>query len=318
MTTTTPTSFRPYRPSELFRDSPTSMLVGLSMLVLAVFCLFGLVFDPRIVTGAPVWLKPLKFAISSALYAFTFPWLLLHLEGHSRFRRIVEPAVSGILFLEVALITLQAARGVQSHFNMQTTFDMVVFNVMGTGIGFLWMMQVWTAILLLRQRFTDPLVASSLRLALVLTVLGSAVGWFMTTPTRAQLAEFRTGRVSRAGSHTVGAPDGGPGLPLLGWSVDHGDLRAAHFVGLHALQIFPLLGLWASRARRLSVRKRVLLLNLAGASYLALFAFLLIEALAGIPVASTSTLIGLGLWAATTVSGLLMASVSGVATPEAA
>ena len=66
----------------------------------------------------------------------------------------------------------------------------------------------------------------------------------MTRPTAAQLDEARaTGRMAIAGAHTVGAPDGGPGLPGTGWSVEHGDLRIPHFVGLHAMQILPLLAL---------------------------------------------------------------------------
>jgi hypothetical protein len=47
--------------------------------------------------------------------------------------------------------------------------------------------------------------------------------------------------------HTIGAPDGGAGLPFFNWSTQHGDLRAAHFLGMHALQLLPLMGYYISR-----------------------------------------------------------------------
>jgi hypothetical protein len=105
-----------------------------------------------------------------------------------------------------------------------------------------------------------------------------------------------------AGAHTVGAPDGGPGLTGTGWSRSHGDLRVAHFVGLHALQVLPILAL-VLRRRPLPDVVRVRLVKVAAASYAALFVILLAQALRGVPVASpdTSTIVQLGAWAVTTV-----------------
>ena len=82
----------------------------------------------------------------------------------------------------------------------------------------------------------------------------------MTGPTEAQVAEARAGgRLSLAGAHTVGAPDGVPGLPVTGWSTAHGDLRVPHFVGLHAVQAMPFLTLVAFRRRDDAARTRLTL-----------------------------------------------------------
>ena len=83
-----------------------------------------------------------------------------------------------------------------------------------------------------------------------------------------------------AGAHTVGAADGGPGLPGTGWSTEHGDLRVAHFLGLHALQALPLVALVLPR-RRFADATRVRLILTAGGSYVALFGILLWQALRG-------------------------------------
>ena len=61
--------------------------------------------------------------------------------------------------------------------------------------------------------------------------------------------------MSTHSGHAVGAPlAGDTGLPLFGWLRTTGDLRVAHFLGIHAQQALPLFGalaaaFFASRAR---------------------------------------------------------------------
>lgn len=108
----------------------------------------------------------------------------------------------------------------------------------------------------------------------------------MTQPTPAQLADARAGhRMTVAGAHTVGAPDGGPGLPVTGWSREHGDLRVAHFLGLHALQLLPLTAVFLAR-RGWRQARRVRMVWAASASYVSLFALLLWQALRGHSIVS--------------------------------
>ncbi len=51
-------------------------------------------------------------------------------------------------------------------------------------------------------------------------------------------------------SHTAGSPDGGPGLPFISWSTQYGDLRIAHFLGIHSLQLLPLLGYYIAKSKK--------------------------------------------------------------------
>ena len=130
----------------------------------------------------------------------------------------------------------------------------------------------------------------------------------MTRPTSAQLDAARTARMTVAGAHTVGAPDGGPGLPGTGWSREHGDLRVPHFLGLHGMQLVPLMA-WLLGGMQ-SRRRRQRLVIAGAASYGALFAILLAQALRGQSVTApdTLTLALLAGWAAVTVAAAAFAA----------
>ena len=255
-------------------------LTGISLLMLALLPLAGagLVFDDRLIAGAPAWLKPAKFMVSTALYGLTLVWVLSWLESWPRLRRIVSQLTAAVFVIEVAIICLQAWRGTTSHFNVATPADGLVFGVMGLAIAAQTAASAFVLIALWRQPFTDRAMGAALRAAMLITLLGASSAGFMTRPTAAQMQDIAAGRVpAAAGAHTVGGPDGGPGLPGTGWSTAHGDLRVPHFVGLHALQVLPLVALWLRRRSDGEARA----VRRAAASYGALFALLLWQALRG-------------------------------------
>jgi hypothetical protein len=151
--------------------------------------------------------------------------------------------------------------------------------VMGTAIAIQTALSIAVAIALWRQPFLDRPLGWALRLGLTISIVGASTGGLMVTPTRTQLAEARvTHHLPISGAHTVGAPDGGPALPGVGWSREHGDLRVPHFFGLHAVQLLPLFVLVATR-RGLPEVKRAHLTFVIAASYFSLFAILLWQAL---------------------------------------
>ena len=251
----------------LHRVNPVLSWTGWLNVALAALALALLPFDQRLVTGALVWLKPLKFSLSIIAFAWTLGWLLADLPAVAqRSVRRLSLGVAVSMLVEQAAIFIQAARGTTSHYNLTTAFDGLLFAAMGIFIAVNTAMTAWALYLAWRHRPHGPAgYVWGLRLGLLVFLVGSMLGGLMI----------------HNAQHTVGALDGGPGLPGLGWSTRVGDLRAAHFLGMHALQILPLLGWALSRW----APRRAALLTWAGATlYAGVVAGLFALALAGRPL----------------------------------
>ncbi len=265
-----------------FALNPLLTLVGLAMIVTLAGTLLGIVVDHRVITGSPAWVKPSKFAISVGFYSFTLLWMLGFIQGHKRLVAIIANVIAIAFFVEMIGIITQVMRGTTSHFNQTTPFNAALYFTMGGFITLVWVMTLLAAILLLRQRMPNPVFAWSLRLGILLSLVGMVVAFLMTQPTAIQIAAHHAGEsMNIVGAHSVGVADGGPGLPFLGWSTVGGDLRIAHFVGLHALQVIPFVG-WLLMLLQTSILRmghRLALLWTFSMSYLGLIALLTWQAL---------------------------------------
>jgi hypothetical protein len=282
-----------------------------AMVVTSVLGILGLLLDPRTVLGQPTWAKTTKFSLSLVLYSSTMLWIFGYDTLRPRLSRFILSASAYILGFEMILMIFQGARAVPMHFNNTTPFDATLFSIMGATITLLWFVNALGVAVLLVQQIPSRAFAWSLRLGLIIALVGMMEGFMMTSPTSAQMALLQAGQHSAMiGAHTVGAPDGGPGLPLLGWSTTHGDLRVGHFVGLHGLQIIPLLGLFLMlrRERWLTERHKVLLVIIGAASYLGLTVLVTWQALRGQPLMAPD-LLTITVFAALVTATLTAASV---------
>ena len=267
-----------------WRGNPALSATGTLMMLVLLATMVGLAADQRWIVNEPVWLKPAKFALSIAVYSFSLVWLMSFLEGRRRLVRFLAGVIAVALMVEEAIIALQAYRGLRSHFNVATDLDATLWTAMGGAIVMLWLANLVIAILVLRQRFANPVLARAMQFGVIGALVGMAVAFLMVQPTPEQRASLQaSGESPVIGAHSVGVPDGEPGLPILGWSTTGGDVRVPHFVGLHALQLLPVIAWLLLRVPvpRLDMDDRARLMGVAGIGYLGLVAILTWQALRG-------------------------------------
>ncbi len=232
------------------------LLIGALLAVASLLvALVGLAVDPRQIGGEAAWVKPAEFGVSITLYLVALRWILASVHGHRRLLTRLSVVVVVAFGLETLWVDGQVLRGTTSHFNTATPLDAVAFQAAGGVVSLLLVATVWVMVLALRTRGLDAGVAAGIRWGLAVSALGMLEAVSMLVNGFSPTA---------MGGHTVGGPDGGPGMALTGWSLTDGDLRIAHFAGLHALQALPLLAWLLQRRTGLGERTRRALMRVAG------------------------------------------------------
>ena len=248
------------------------LAVGAALTTIAlVIALVGLLTDPQTIAGSPAWAKPAKFSFSITLYLLTLRWILSFIHDRARLLLVLSVGIVVALVAEIVLVDVQVLRGTTSHFNESTDVNAAIFYAMGGIVSIVLIATIVAGVVALRSRGFDPGLAAGLRWGIGVCVLGMLAAITMIT----------NREWSESGGHTVGAVDGGAGMPLTGWSLEHGDLRVGHFVGLHALQLLPLLAWALARWTPLGAATRARLMHVAGATYALAVVLLTLQALRG-------------------------------------
>lgn len=220
--------------ARLRHTSPPLFWVGLAMLAVSLLTLALMLVDARQFQGVSVWSKPWKFQVSTGTYLLTLALFMAWLPRAALQTRLARYVVwvavlSGIF--EVAYVALQGGLGQASHFNLASRFHAWMYTLMGVGAVLLTSASLVLSILIARTQAYA--LHSALKLAIVLGlfisfVLGTGFGGYMS---------------AQSGGHWVGgaATDAG-GLPVFNWSRSGGDLRVAHFFGIHAMHFIPAFG----------------------------------------------------------------------------
>jgi hypothetical protein len=212
------------------------------MLIFAVPTLFAYGLDDRLLHGVSVWSKPLKFQAALGLHFATLLVLAPLLSNGARQSRTLRwsmLAAASMAVFEIAYMTLQAARGRASHFNIDTPLEQTLYSLMGVGATVMVIGSFLFGLLVWRSRPAETDGRSNLRMGAALGVMAGslltlAIGGYLGSQT----------------SHWIGGDlTDATGLPLTGWSTTGGDLRPAHFLATHMMQVLPVLGLLADRLR---------------------------------------------------------------------
>lgn len=250
-------------------ESPTAFKHITFYLVLAFIAVIGLIVDDRQLAGVSVWLKPFKFMLSGAIYLFTVSYLTTLYPFSERKKRIVIAVNTWAMTLDLLIVFVQGARGVRSHYNIESLVDGIIFGAMGilVSITVVFMVFFLFETIRLKMKVAKP-VQWSILLAWIIVLVGSYVG----------------GQMIGQMSHTVGANDGGSGMALTNWSDIAGDLRVAHFFGLHAIQLLPLFALFLHRKWKTSTLNQILLVSVFAAMYAFWVFYTFYQAKQGLPL----------------------------------
>ena len=202
---------------------------GLMLAALGITYLVSLT-DIRTIRDVGVWVKPMKFMAATVLFAWTTVWLvsIAHTSVGTTQTYIWITALLILTSLfEVVYITYQGSQGEASHYNNSDVLHMILFGVMAIAAVGLTATQAWLAWEIWQEQKT---------MGLSVVTLGVVIGLILTF-ILSTLSGFLLGG---------NQPPAGVGLPIVGWHL-YRDIRPSHFLGVHAQQFIPLLGLLVER-----------------------------------------------------------------------
>lgn len=251
---------------ELFNNQRTLMTAG-AVSFLGFVILAGVsLFDSTEILGITRWIKPMKFFVSIAIFVWTTAVYLYFLKGCEKSKSIISRLLIFIFTVEMVIIGGQSIRGTTSHFNRSTPFDNALYIIMGVTIAFSVIIAAYLLYLYFKADAELPAsIVWGMRFGLILFIASGFEGGYMA----AQIG------------HSVGVTDGGAGLPVVNWSTKGGDLRVAHFIGMHAFQAVPF---FAYTLEKYRIKSATIWTFVFAVAYFAIFTFLFVQALQGKPL----------------------------------
>ena len=226
---------------------------SLFMMAFVVILMPAYYFDTRLLEGSSVWAKPIKFSLSFAMHFFTLALLAQQLEIKLRtgfLLKLFSYLAVGSMLFEIIYMSTQSGRGRRSHYNLETTYEMLMYILMGVGgtllvtISFILGVMIWKH---------SKSKGSNQGL-----FFGSVIGLVSGSVLTLVAAGYMSSTMSHLVGDTVNNVNNVKSVPLMGWSRSVGDMRISHFLSTHLMQILPLIG-WLCDHYRLPAKRVVLI-----------------------------------------------------------
>ena len=273
------------------RTERTAYVVGALLIVSGLIHLAILVISGASWVGPVSLRKPTTFGLSFGLTLVTVTWVASFLPLTKSARSLLLGMFTAACVLETALVSLQAWRGVPSHFNVETTFNAMIARMLAAG-GLV--LVVVIVVLTFAAFRTNPKVPVSLRVAI------------------------RVGFVALVGAVLTGAMMIAKGMILVfagnpqAAYATGGGLKPTHAVAMHAILVLPALA-WLLSFADWSEQRRLSVVLVAAAAYLVLAGVVAVENYSGLGLRQVSALTAVVLAASALVllvSGLLGVSAA--------
>jgi len=227
---------------QLKHRNETLFYYGLICLMLSAIFIILTKFTNTQVYDVNAWYKPFKFAFSTFLFAWAMAWYCYYLPDFNI--RIFNWSVIILLGFEIFYIAFQASKGQLSHYNLSTPVYAALYSMMAVAATLVTLYTAYVGLLFFTKSFPElpNYYVWAIRLGIIIFVIFSFEGFAMG---------------SRL-NHSVGALNDNSNWFIIGWSKTVGDLRVAHFIGMHALQLLPLLSFYCFKSTKLTIGLSIL------------------------------------------------------------
>jgi hypothetical protein len=239
--------------------NPILSRTGWGHFLLMAIILILLPGESRTIDGINIWLKPFKFASTTFIYVWTIAWMMqfLNIGLQKKYRYSLGIAIC--MLVENFLIFFKASRAEASHFTPSLAYTLMGIMITAHFVLFIFLTRDF-----FRQKIKDQEnLDLGIKLGLIAFIIANLVGFTL----------------SIYGSHTIGAELGNSSMPITAWNTNAGDLRIAHFLGIHGLQLLPIIGLLFDKTNTSKKMSWII-----GGFYLAFTLFTFIQALIGKPL----------------------------------